>query len=349
MTSNLPAHRRPLELVPDQAPEPITPSELSQRAGNIAPAAMHVHFPWRDLRDIHGPMLPGRLYIVSARTGSGKTLFMRTLLEHLAGGERPTPTACWLTETSPEEAVRAFAAARLGAHPARIEEDDFSEVPGGYGAFTVEYSNLIADWCTDTRSGPRRLALFAEPYPRVTAIRLALEKLVDRGIRAFVVDHLLRCVSDLSNPFAAVSEAIRSLRQTAADLGLVAIVTSQQGRNASGGDRLGWFQAPDLSALKGSGTIEEEADGVIFLHRLLRDDLSDQARADVRIGRQPLKTAIAPNLMGVAIGKARVDGSRIHAETRLWVDRGTVTDLPEHAAREWQAAQHAIRTSRDVK
>lgn len=340
--------RRPLEVMPESAPQPVAPAVLNAYIHRLAPASMHVHFPWQDLRDIHGPMLPGRLYIVSARTGSGKTLFVRSLLEHLVGGEQPVPTAYWSTETTSEEVIRAFAATRLGAHPARIEEDDFSQVPGGYGKFAVECANLVSDWCTDTRAAHRRLALFDEPYPRVTSIRLALEELVERGIRAFVVDHLLRCVSDLENPFSAVSTAIRALRQTASDLGLVCIVTSQQGRNASGGDRLAWFAPPDLSALKGAGTIEEEADGVLFLHRVLRDDLVRAEMAELRSGRMPLKSAIAPHLMGVGIGKARVDGSRTHAEARLWVENGVVTDLPAGARAEWQSRQHAIKTNRDL-
>jgi replicative DNA helicase len=341
--------RRPLEVMPQAAPQPANWQDVSRAASEVAPAAMHAHFPWRSLRDIHGPLLPGRLYIVSARTGSGKTLFVRTLIEGLCGTAEPTPVAYWGTETPPAEIVRALAAARLGVHPARIEEDDFSGVPGGYGAFGAMCSLVSAEWLAPGRGNtPPRLSLYGDPRPAVQRIRLALEDAADRGVRVFIVDHILRLSLDEERLFPSATEAVRTLKQAAQDLGMVGIVTSQQNRAANAGDKLGWFAAPDLSALKGSGALEEEADGVLFLFRRLRPDLTEPERHDVRAGKIPLKSAILPNVMGVAIGKARVDGSRTHEETSLWVEHGRVTDLPPAEALAQDAAAHGIRTNRDL-
>jgi replicative DNA helicase len=104
------------------------------------------------------------------------------------------------------------------------------------------------------------------------------------------------------------------------------------------------FAPPDLSALKGAGTLEEEADLVLFLHRLLRDDLAKEQIADVRAGRIPLQEAVAPHLMGVAVGKHRLDGGKTGAQERVWVEHGRVSDLPDIERRTWEAHRNAIRT-----
>lgn len=338
---------RPMRMLPDAPPQPVEYGELTARL-DVAPAGLHAHFPWRAVQQIAGPLLPGRLYIVSARTGSGKTLFVRTLLEHWLRRTDPMRIAYWPTETPPEEIIRAFVASEYGVNPARIEEDDFDAVPGGYSSFRTRCANLAAEWCADRPGVPRILRLYGQPWPRLAEVLLALHDFADAGGRLFVLDHLLRLELDQTELYGSVSSAIRAIKQTCTDLGLIGIVTSQQNRAAAGGDRLAWFLPPDLSSLKGSGTIEEEADGVFFVHRVLRESLTNEERSDIRAGKLKLKDAIAPHLMGVAVGKARVDGSRVHGECRLWVEHGRVTDLPRTEALAHDAVAHGIRTNRDL-
>lgn len=325
-------------------PAPMNPGILASHAGEVCPPELHVTFPWPSLRETAGPMLPGRLYIVSARTGSGKTLFVRSLLEHWLYAAEPTPVAMWPTETDPAELVRALAASRLGVHPARIEEGDFSRVEGGERAFRDVVADIALALCSSGQGHVKPLWLYGESRPRVGDIRRALKAFAEDGGRVFVVDHLLRLALDLRDLFASASEAIREFKQLAQDFGLVGIVTSQQGRATGGGDRLAWFAPPDLSALKGSGALEEEADGVLFLHRVLRHDLTDADMAEIRRGRKALKDAIDPTIMGVAVGKARVDGSRVHGQCYLRVEHGQVSELPAPQVRDGEAAAHGIRT-----
>lgn len=330
---------QPMRSLESAAPTPVNPGALASDAGHVCPPEFHVTYPWASLRDVAGPMLPGRLYLVSARTGSGKTLFIRALLEHWLYAAEPTPVALWATETAPEEVMRSLAAARLGVHPARIEEGDFSHVDGGERTFRDTVADLTLALCSSGEGHRKPLWLYGSPRPRVADIRRALKGFAESGGRVFVVDHLLRLAMDQRDMFAEVSAAIRDIKQIAQDFGLVGIVTSQQGRATGGGDRLAWFAPPDLSALKGSGALEEEADAVLFLHRVLRDDLTDAMIADIRRGKKPLKDAIDPTLMGVAVGKSRVDGSRTHGQCQLHVEHGRIYDLP--------ALAHGIRTNRD--
>ena len=67
-----------------QALVPADPILTAIDSTDIPLPEQHVRFPWFDLHAIYGPLLPGELHIVSARTGSGKTLFVRNWLRALA-------------------------------------------------------------------------------------------------------------------------------------------------------------------------------------------------------------------------------------------------------------------------
>jgi len=337
-------------LHPMTGPAAVHPDAMAELVDRIAPPEVHVRFPWRDLDSIYGPLLPGSVHIVSARTGSGKTLFVLNWLWSLIAPTPHTPVAYFPLETPAKEVVIRLACHSVHAHPADVLRGDFSAVPGGRDGF-AKAVKIVTDALLTPRIYPGvpamapRLFLYDEPTITVAALRLAVLDAAERGCRVVIVDHLLRLdLGDQTNLYAQVSIAIRQLKMLAEEAGVVMIVTSQQSR-ATGGSKLGWYSAPDLQALKGAGTIEEEADGVLFLHRVLRDDITEKDRRAVEAGLTPLQDIVAAHLMGCAIGKHRLDGGQVGAACRLFVEHGLVADLPEHVRRDWQAAQHAIRTA----
>lgn len=337
-----------LTLLRDQRVRPIAAADahaMARGAADVVPAAFHVRFPWPSLDAIYGPLLPGGLHIVSARTGAGKTLFVRNWLHALATAADPSRVAYFPTETPAEEVLRGIVCAELGVNPVAVTRDDWRGVAGGREAFyaaCLEWSKFL--FVSGSALSAPRLSLFDHPRPTVAEVYVTLAEAAERGVRVAIVDHLLRLnLGDGSQMFQEVTTGIRALKMCAQELGIAIVVTSQQSRQP-GGDRLAWFAPPDLQALKGAGTIEEEADGVLFLHRCLRDDLSPKDEAGVRKGLIPLQEAIAPHLMGAAIGKLRVDGGNAGAATRLWVEHGRVTDLPAAERLAWEQAQHAIQT-----
>jgi replicative DNA helicase len=321
------------------------PHAIARHAADIVPKAFHVRFPWASLDTLYGPLLPGSLHIVSARTGAGKTLFVRNWLHALATAAEPCPVAYFPTETPAEEVLRGIVCAELGLNPVAVTRDDWSGLDGGRDRFyetCLEWAKFLFQ-SGSVLSSPR-LDLYDHPRPTVGEVWKTLVEASEKGCRIAIIDHLLRLnLGDGSQMFQEVTAGIRALKMCAQELGLAIVVTSQQSRQP-GGDRLAWFAPPDLQALKGAGTIEEEADGVLFLHRCLRDDLDGKTEAGVRKGTIPLQTVIAPNVMGAAIGKHRLDGGRTGAACRLWVEHGRVADLPPDMARAWESAQHAIRT-----
>lgn len=338
-----------LQLMRTQRVQPIAsadPHAIARHAADVVPSAFHVRFPWASLDAIYGPLLPGSLHIVSARTGAGKTLFVRNWLHALCITTEPQSVAYFPTETPAEEVLRGIVCAELGVNPVAVTRDDWTHVPGGRDGFyasCLEWSKFLFQSPSPLQAP--RLLLFDHPRPSVSEIYVTMASAAEQGCRMVIVDHLLRLnLGDGSQMFQEVTAGVRALKMAAQELGICVVVTSQQSRQP-GGDRLTWFAPPDLQALKGAGTIEEEADGVLFLHRLLKDTLTPKDETAVRKGLVPLQEVVAPNLMGAAIGKHRLDGGRTGAATRLWIEHGRVTDLPANERLAWEQAQHAIRTA----
>lgn len=329
-------------------PSYVEPHETIREAATVPSPDALVPWPWEAVQNTAGPLAPGSFTIVSARTGSGKTLFIRNWLHWLAehSGEYGPSVAYFPTETPAHEVLRGITCAELGVNPVAVSRGDFSRVEGGERGF-FEATTRIGKRLITRRSdlaGPP-LMLYQNPRPSLAYIREALKRAKDEGCAVAVVDHLLRLdIGDGTQLFAEVTAAARGLKMLAHELQIAVVATSQQGRAAFAGDRLAQFAPPDLSALKGAGTLEEEADLVIFLYRLLRDDLTSENLTDIRRGKIPLQKAVAPGLMGVSVGKHRLDGGMTGSEERVWVEHGRVTDLPHAERTAWEAAQHAIRT-----
>jgi hypothetical protein len=128
------------------------------------------------------------------------------------------------------------------------------------------------------------------------------------------------------NMYAELSETVRVAKELAKEYGIVIVFTSQQGR-VKDGDRLAAFRPPDISALKGAGTIEEESDAVLFLYRPLRQGLTRADFTAFRAGEKNLRDLLMPERMAVAIGKHRLDGDALGKQVMLRVSRGKVTDV----------------------
>lgn len=319
---------------------PVGYGSLIADAVNIAPPSAHTHFPWADLDEIYGPMLPGSLHILSARTGSGKTLLITNWLDAMVRPANFRPVAYFPLETPATEVYQRLVCHHLGVHPKNVLRGDFSQIAGGERAFQGELMALDKLLL----GSDQRLWLYDVPRISVTALCAALERASGEGCCVAIIDHLLRLDLDESNMYSEVSRAIRALKLCAEKTGMVIVVTSQQSRASSGGDKLAWFAPPDLSALKGSGTIEEEADAVLFLHRVLRDDLTPSQMTDIRTGKVPLQEAIQTDIMGVAVGKHRLDGIQTGAQCRLQVSHGIVSDVSEDYKRMWASHRHGIQT-----
>jgi replicative DNA helicase len=196
-------------------------------------------------------MQNSNLIILAARPGVGKTAFGLNIARHVAVEEK-LPTCIFSLEMSKEELVDRLLV-RQGLIDAwklktgQLSDDDFASLSEAMGILAE--APLYID---DT------------PGLTVTELRTKARRLqLDKGIKLIIVDYLqLMHGSTKDNRVQEVSEISQGLKNLARELKVPILAAAQLSRamEARGGK-------PRLSDLRESGSIEQDADVVMFLHR----------------------------------------------------------------------------------
>ena len=220
---------------------------------------------------------PSELIILAARPSMGKTALALNISENVALRLRE-PVAVFSLEMSKESLLLRLLAseARVDAHKFRtghLGRDDWGKV-------TRALTNL-ADaplWIDDSASST---------VMEIGAKARRLKR--DRGLSLLVVDYLQLVVPTHtgrgSNRQEEVSSISRGLKGLAKELKVPVLVLSQLTRAPERDDR-----KPQLSDLRESGAIEQDADVVLFINRpnFYKNDLpeEDRAKAELIIAKQ---------------------------------------------------------------
>lgn len=281
-------------------------------------------FPWPSLANVTGPMCPGDLVMIAARTGNGKSLFLQNLFDALI--TKGTAGLYVGLEQSPIKLRRKWGCLRADVRPSLVMATKEHE----YGTPELAEAQKLVDaqliW---QRSDPiRRLAHFSAAR-RINArgLRAWTEWAVELGCRFVVIDHIDRVQhGDGKNSFHEISETVRLAKELAVEHGIVMLVASQVGRPS---DALEQFMPPSLHNMRGAGTKEEEADTVLGVYRPLKLDATQQQMTAVRQGLAERETVIEPNTMGVMVLKHRLDGVIAGKSIILGVQHQRVTELAE--------------------
>ena len=220
---------------------------------------------------------PSELIILAARPSMGKTALALNISENVALRLRE-PVAVFSLEMSKESLLLRLLAseARVDAHKFRtghMGRDDWGKVTGAL-------TNL-ADaplWIDDSASST---------VMEIGAKARRLKR--DRGLSLLVVDYLQLVVPTHmgrgTNRQEEVSSISRGLKGLAKELKVPVLVLSQLTRAPERDDR-----KPQLSDLRESGAIEQDADVVLFINRpnFYKTDLpeEDRAKAELIIAKQ---------------------------------------------------------------
>jgi replicative DNA helicase len=220
---------------------------------------------------------PSELIILAARPSMGKTALALNISENVALRLRE-PVAVFSLEMSKESLLLRLLASegRVDAHKFRtghMGRDDWGKVTGAL-------TNL-ADaplWIDDSASST---------VMEIGAKARRLKR--DRGLSLLVVDYLQLVVPTHmgrgSNRQEEVSSISRGLKGLAKELKVPVLVLSQLTRAPERDDR-----KPQLSDLRESGAIEQDADVVLFINRpnFYKTDLpeEDRAKAELIIAKQ---------------------------------------------------------------
>lgn len=213
------------------------------------------------LDETYGGLRRGGSYVIAARPGRGKSALMKQILNSL--DIRARPSLCISLEMSEEEFAARILSERAQIDGKLLEVDDSGERLLN----DVELARL-RQVVTDTQHSvihiraPRGKAATIEAI--AAQARLAKAKW---GIDVLAVDYLqlMAKSSSRQTDYEFVTANSKAFKQLARELGIVVIVLSQLNR---GGESGGNPRRPRLSDLRDSGSIEQDADGVIMLHQV---------------------------------------------------------------------------------
>jgi len=219
----------------------------------------------------------GRLVIVCARPGAGKTLVSMNIAASIAS--KGWKVGFWSFEMSREElGIRLLAA------------KDFFHCRANYRSDAITYRQLKNRSFTDAQRDRLRSEEYENLSPNLkifpgnsgmTAeyicnyMKTFAKKHPDT--RLFMVDHLGLLNMPGSNRAIAIGEATRQIKTTATELGIDIILLCQLNRGVEMRDD----KRPTLSDLRDSGRIEEDADVVLGLYRPGYYDPDDPSLANI--------------------------------------------------------------------
>lgn len=206
-----------------------------------------------DLDRKTGGLQPSDLIIVAARPGMGKTSFCLNIAQHVALEEH-LPVAIFSLEMSSFQlALRLLGSeAQIDIHRLRtgqIREHEWPKLARAFGKLA-------------------EAPIFVDDTPDLNVIEMrarARRLKAERGLSLIIVDYLqlIRLLDRDKSEHQQISEISRGLKSLARELEVPVIAISQLSRAVETRAE----RRPQLSDLRGSGGLEQDADVVIFIYR----------------------------------------------------------------------------------
>ena len=255
--------------------------ELIQRGQSVTGVATGLD----DLDKMTSGLQPGELVVVAARPSLGKTALALNIAAHAAIKHRKT-VGFFSLEMSKESLV-----IRLLCSEA---ETDSHRLRSGF-------SNR-EDWNKLTRAlgrlGDAPLLIEDTPALSIMQIRAKARRLkMEKGLDLLIVDYL-QLVSGqgrFENRTQEVSYISRGLKSIAKELKVPVLAVSQLSRAPEQRPGLG---RPQLSDLRESGSIEQDADVVIFIYRERKSAQEAEAEGDGDRRGYPMKLIVGKQRNG---------------------------------------------------
>ncbi len=243
--------------------------ETFARGDSITGTATGYH----DVDELLSGLQPSTLNIVGARPAMGKTAFGLGMATHVAQ-TTGRPVLVFSLEMGHNELTQRILSSEAKVDSTRIRNGRLSE----------------SDWAKIGRAiGRLEVPLFLDDNPRVTVmeIRAKARRMKARhgGLALVVIDYLqlMSGGGSAENRQLEVSEISRNLKILARELEVPIVALSQLSRNLeSRSDK-----RPMLSDLRESGSLEQDADVVMFLYRdeVYNAESPDKGAAEVIIAK----------------------------------------------------------------
>jgi replicative DNA helicase len=208
---------------------------------------------FKDLDDTLAGMQRSNLIILAARPGIGKTSLALNIAQNLAVKYK-RPVGFFSLEMSKEELVDRLLVAQADIDAwklktGKLDEDDFTKLSNAMGELA-------------------EAPLYIDDTPALSIIEMrtkARRLQVESGLDLLVVDYLQLARSrQLENRVQEVSEITQGMKNLARELKIPILAISQLSRAV---EQRGGQKKPQLADLRESGSIEQDADVVMFLWR----------------------------------------------------------------------------------
>lgn len=214
------------------------------------------------INEVTGGWQKSDVIVVAARPGKGKTSLMLKFAK--AAADSGEPVHIFSLEMQKEQLMRRF-------YSMDSEINNAKSLYGGYNEIEKlqleKTYNRIKDLpiVYDDTSGLNALEIKAK----------LIESIRENGTKIAIIDYLGKMKAiykeSKANKYVTVTENICALKDIAKDLDIPIIILSQMSRSIE----LRKGEEPDLSDLRDSGEIEQEASLVIFIHTPNEDDVED--------------------------------------------------------------------------
>jgi len=206
-----------------------------------------------ELDDLTCGLQNGEMIIIAGRPSMGKTSFAMNIAEHI-GADNSIPVAIFSLEMSRQQLAERMLCSRGMIDSQLVRKGMVND---------SQYQELV-----HAASELSEKPIYVDDTPGITPLELRgkARRLRSRyGIRAIFIDYLqlMSMGGSVESRQQEVSEISRYLKALARELTLPVVVLSQLNRATEGREG----HRPRMSDLRESGSIEQDADVIMLLHR----------------------------------------------------------------------------------
>jgi replicative DNA helicase len=281
-----------VELVLDRAEKSIFAIAEKRISGSMTPLETVLHevyemiedrgrrgveTDFHEIDDMLNGLQNGEMIIVAARPSMGKTAFAMNIIENVAANHR-LPVAVFSLEMSKQQLAQRMLCSRAAIDAQKVRK----------GMLNAEEYRKLASVVVELSKAP----IWVDDSPGLTPLELrakARRLKMQHDIKLIMLDYMQ--LMDNPGPESRqqqISEISRSIKAVARELSVPVIALSQLNRSSEQRDG----HRPRMSDLRESGSIEQDADVVMLLHR---EDYYNQQNPDF----------IPDNIAEVIIAKQR--------------------------------------------
>ena len=207
---------------------------------------------FHEVDDMLNGLQNGEMIIVAARPSMGKTAFAMNVMESVAANHR-LPCAVFSLEMSKQQLAQRMLCSRAAIDAQKVRK----------GMLSAEEFHKLAAVVVELSKAP----IWVDDSPGLTVLELrAKARRLKRqhDIKLIMIDYMQ--LMDNPGPESRqqqISEISRGIKAVARELDIPVIAISQLNRMAEGRDG----HRPRMSDLRESGSIEQDADVIMLLHR----------------------------------------------------------------------------------